>query len=146
MNYIIILALILIYGYSITSIFGSINIYSRKTGASKLKQAVLDFGYQYSVFWTNFVGLGLSGMLQCSPLAVVSSWYVLLGWLMPLCYWFSYEYYDNRLFRIEIKRYWDYGYGNKEPLVTYQEKVLTDNLSELLWGFCFGLGLALSCS
>jgi hypothetical protein len=92
-NYIIILSLILIYVLSICTIFGSINIYARKTGAGKIKQAVLDFLYiRIGTYCTNFIGLALSGVLQTVPLWVVDCKYAFGGLLMPLCYTIAVKY------------------------------------------------------
>lgn len=164
-NYIIILALFLIYVYGITSIFGSINLWSEKKGAGKIKQSVLDWGYKYSIYWTNFVGLWLSGTLQCIPLVVVSPWYLLGGIGMPICYSLSYyfgrepeKYYYGYQLSIEngvvptrctglhiwIFNLWFITGNNvltiaiKDSKHSYNVILETYNLSEWSWGFVWG--------
>lgn len=74
-----------VYLFGITSIFGSINPYAEKDCCG-LKGKILKFGYKHSIYWTNFIGLTITGLLQLSPLYVVS-WYFAAGSvLMPICY------------------------------------------------------------
>lgn len=164
MSYIIILTLFLIYLAGICTIFGSIQPWAKKTGAGKIKQAVLDFGYKYSIYWTNFVGLWLSGTLQCSPLVVVSPWYLLGGIGMPICYSLS-NYFgreeiigyqisiedgfvsteDCSGLHIWIGNFWIVVGNNnltlsKRPNITKSYKVVfeLDNLAEITYGLCWG--------
>lgn len=91
-NIITIILLTGVYLYSVCNIFGSINPWSKKTRAGKIKQAILDFGYKYSVYCTNFLGLALSGALQTAPLWVVDCKYAFGGLLMPICYTVAVKY------------------------------------------------------
>jgi len=103
MSYIIILYLFLIYVFGLVSIFGSINIYAEKD-ADGLKGKLLKFGYKYSVYWTNFVGLALSGLLQLSPLYIVSGWFAAGCVLMPLCYTVAVKWFGDT-------KWAEYSYG-----------------------------------
>lgn len=102
-SYIIILSLILIYTYSICSIFGSISLWNEKD-CGGLKGKLLKFGYKYSIYWTNFVGLTLTGLLQLSPLYVVSFWFSLGSLTMPTCYTIAVKYFGDT-------KYAEYSYG-----------------------------------
>lgn len=94
-NYITITILTLIYTASICTILGSINPFARKTGAGKIKQAILDWGYRYSIYWTNFLGLWISGTLQCSPFIFINKWFLLLALFMPICYTVAIKYFGD---------------------------------------------------
>lgn len=106
--------LIVIFYLSLCTIFGSINVFNKKNKAGKIKQQVLDAGYRNIGIWqTNCIGLGITGMLQCSPLVLVSPWLLLIGLLMPLCYFIAMKFFKDTKY------------------------------AEYAWGACLGFGLLL---
>jgi hypothetical protein len=81
-----------------------------------------------------------------APLCVVSFWYLLLGIMMPVCYWFSYKYFNNGWSKFTVYNIWDYGVYKDKPVTMTSQKIIIDNLSEWLWGGFWGIGLALAWS
>ena len=105
------LALVATYIYGLLSIWGSIDPFNRKYGAGKIKQAVLDYGYDnLGVLETNCIGLAITGMLQCGVMITNSHYYVAIGLLMPVCY----------VIGTKLNKHW---------------------LCEVLWGAVWGLAM-----